>query len=83
MFGRCLKEKIRQDFLSCLSVAQGRSHLFTSVMLIETPETLPEKSMHPHKYKLPSLPCLPLSEPPDPSPKLGKPLKKYMGRVDQ
>ena len=43
--GQCLKEKIRQDFQGCVSVARSRNHLFTSVMLIESPETLPEKSI--------------------------------------
>lgn len=56
--GRCSKGKIRQDFfffLSCDSVARSKNHLFNSVMLIESPEILPEKSI---PTQLPSL-CLP------------------------
>lgn len=57
--GLCLKEQIRQDFLSCLPVAPSRNHLFTSVMLIESSETLPEKSINTQRLDSPSqLPCL-------------------------
>ncbi len=76
--GQCLKEKIRQDFPRCLSVARSRNHLFTSVMLMESSETLPEKSIS-TRLCLPSTVSLPLSQHPTqpkaPCRELDKPLE--------